>query len=93
MKWVPFDPSWVVELARAQLPEEKWLPEALRACTRCSYEDRAYAHFVDPSEPNRPGSEWQFVRVLLLHDPKLGHLVLDVLTGDRIGGIEFLDRL
>jgi len=93
MKWVSFDPSWLVALAQEQLPDEKWLPKALAACRSCSWESRAYAHFVDNSNPNQPGSKWQFERNLVLFDAKEGELVLDVLTERRIGGVEFLQRL
>jgi hypothetical protein len=50
-------------------------------------------HFANPRRPNRSGSEWQFERNLTLEDPKQGELTLDVLKGNRVGGIEFLDVL
>jgi hypothetical protein len=54
---------------------------------RWSWESRAYVHFVDPN------ADWQFVRNVILHCPTEGELVLDILTGNRVGGIEFVDRL
>jgi len=27
MNWEPYDPTWLVEPAREQVPEEPWLPE------------------------------------------------------------------
>ena len=57
--WKPYDPTWLVELAKAQLPEEPWLPAALAACTMARLESAAYIHFVKPADPDEPGSEWQ----------------------------------
>ena len=90
--WRPYDPAWLVALARAQLPEEAWLPDALARCTRASG-DIPQIHFVDPRRPNRRGSEWQFERNLTLEHPEHGELILDVLKRDRIGAVEFLGVL
>lgn len=90
--WRPYDPTWLVALARTQLPEEPWLPDALAKCTKASG-DIPQIHFVNPHRPNRPGSEWQFERNLELEDPEHGMLVLDVLKGNRIGAVEFLGVL
>ena len=91
--WKPYDPTWLVELAREQLPDESWLPKALAACTTSSRESAAYIHFVNPADPNKPESEWQFQTNLILKHPTEGDLVLDVLKGNRIGGVEFLAKL
>ncbi len=52
-----------------------------------------YIHFVDSTAPNKPGSQWQFERNILLYDKREGDLVLDILEGNRVGGVEFLKRL
>ena len=91
--WKPYDPEWLVELAKEQLPEETWLPAALSVCTTASQESAAMIHFVNPANPNEPGSEWQFDTNLILEHPTEGDLVLDVLKGRRIGGVEFLARI
>ena len=93
MNWESYDPSWLVELARDQLPEEPWLPGALALCRHARSESRAYVYFVDPVNANKPGSQWQFETNLILDHPSEGTLVLDVLTGQRIGGVEFLSRI
>ena len=54
MQWEPYDPTWLVVLAREQHPDLAWLPEALAACSGCCRESAAYIHFVDPGNPNRP---------------------------------------
>ena len=91
--WKPYDPAWLVQLAKEQLPEETWLPAALAACTMARQESDAYIHFVRPADPEEPGSEWQAQTDLTLKHPTEGDLVLDVLEGNRIGGVEFLAKL
>jgi hypothetical protein len=93
MDWKPYDPTWLVEWVRDNVPGEPWLPDALARCTRAAWQGRAYLCFVDPAAANQPGAEWQIDRGITLHHPAEGMLVLDVLTGRRIGGIEFLARL
>ena len=93
MQWKPYDPGWLVELARGSHPDEPWLAEALSRCTRAAQETPAYVYFVDPTPPNEPGSQWRFQENVVLEHPKEGGLVLDVLEGGRIGGVEFLKRL
>jgi len=93
MDWEPYDPTWLVDLARESYPDEPWLAAALERCTRAAHESRAYVHFVDPANPNAPGSAWQFVENIVLEHPTEGDIVLDILTDRRIGGAEFLSRL
>jgi len=88
--WADYDPSWLVALAREQLPA---LAPALSRCTRALVESKAYIYFVAGEGANQPGSEWQFDRNEFLSDPKEGDLVLDVLKDGRIAGLEFLARL
>jgi hypothetical protein len=91
--WKPYDPTWLVELAKAQLPDEVWLPAALAACTSSRQESDAYIHFVSPADADEPGSEWQVQTNFTLTSPTEGDVVLDVLEGNRIGGVEFLAKL
>jgi hypothetical protein len=93
MLWKPYDPGWLVALARETRPAEPWLAAALAKCTLAAEESRAYTYFVDPREANQPGSEWQFDSNVMLKHPVESDLVLDILIGQRVGGIEFLARL
>jgi hypothetical protein len=93
MQWKPYDPTWLVELARESRPDEPWLADALARCTRAAEESSAYTYFIDPTNPNQPGSEWQFEENVVLEHPHEGELVLDILGGRRVGGVEFLQRL
>lgn len=64
------------------------MARAVAACTRVCVESEAMIHFVDPH-----GAAWDFERNLFLESESHGELVLDVLEGHRIGGVEFLSRL
>ena len=88
-----FDPTWVRELAHESRPDLPWLADELGRCTSGTWTDACYIRFVDSSNANQPGSEWQFREVIELVHEKRGTLKLNVLTDDRIGGIEFYDRL
>ena len=88
-----FGPRMLIEAARHQATEFPWLPAALSKCGEGEWESRAYVRYVPCHQPNQPGSEWQFETNVVLHLPELGMVVLDVLQGQRIGGIELVDRI
>lgn len=95
--WEPYDPSWLVHLAERRAPGEAWLAEALARCTsvlRNTHQDDCL-YFVDPKQPNEPGSDWQFVNNIVLESHREicddeRDVILDVLTERRIGGLEFI---
>jgi hypothetical protein len=94
MRFKPFDPAWLVELAREQRNDLPWLAESLSRCTAASWKrSRIYVHFVDPDSANQPGAEWQYRETISLQHPTFGHIKLDVLQDNRVGGVEFYDRL
>ena len=91
--WEPYDPSWLVALARDQHPSETWLQTALARCTRCQRESKAYVRFVADRNANEPGSDWQFLTNLTLESAEEGFIVLDILVNNRVGGVEFVDKI
>lgn len=76
-----------------QAPEYRWLPQALRECGSGQWESGAYIGYVSRRNPNQPGAEWQFDSNVVLNHETLGMVVLDILKGNRLGGIEFVDRI
>ena len=58
-----------------------------------SAQSRARRTLVSSENPNQPGSDWQFDDNIILDDEKEGDLVLDILKGYRVGGVEFLSKL
>ena len=88
-----FGPQMLIDGARATAEQFPWLPAALSSCGAGEWENRAYVRYVSAVDPNNPGSEWQFETSVAIHHQELGTVVIDILRGGRIGGIEFLDRL
>jgi hypothetical protein len=88
-----FNPRMLIEDARAQAPKFPWLPAALDRCGPGEWESPAYVRYVSSKAPNQPGSDWQFEANLVIDHRELGMTVIDVLKGDRIGGIEFVDQI
>jgi len=88
-----FDPRNLIEDVLAQAPEFSWLPAALAGCGAGKWKSRAYVHYVSPVNPNQPGSEWQHKTNVVINHRVLGMVVIDILQDNRIGGIEFVDRI
>jgi hypothetical protein len=87
-----FDPRSLVEATKVQAPEFPWLIQALESCGPGQWESRAYVRYVSNQNPNQPGALWQFERNVVLNHQSLGMVVLDILRGNRLGGIEFVDK-
>jgi hypothetical protein len=92
LPWQSFDPSWLVELAREQHPDDKALHAALAECRQAQVQP-AYIRFVSGARPNQRGSAWQFGRNVALLDPLYGEVILEVLKDGRIGGAELWERM
>jgi hypothetical protein len=88
-----FDPRSLIQTVRSQAPEYPWLPDALANCPAGDWESAAYVGYVSRHSPNQPGSEWQFDTNVVLSHERLGMVVLDLLHGSRLGGIEFVDNI
>ena len=88
-----FHPTMLIETVREQAPEFPWLAEALTNCGDGEWESVAYVGYVSRANPNQPGADWQFEVNVVLEHAVLGMVVLDILKGNRLGGIEFVDRL
>jgi hypothetical protein len=87
MRAEPFDPSALVAAARLQHADKPWLADALARCTEVYPEGRAYLYAV------RPSGAVRVLETVTLHDRRLGTVVVDVLEGRRISGLEFLNKL
>ena len=89
--WRPYDPTWLIELAKVQKAHKPWLQRALAECTTaqartcCAPRVCGY-YFVDATHANSSGSAWQFETNLVLEDITDGRFViLDILQGRRVG--------
>ena len=88
-----FEPRMLIADAQAQAAELDWLPAALSNCGPGQWESCAYVHYVSGNAPNQRDSQWQFEKNIVINHKVFGMLVIDILRGDRIGGIEFVDRI
>jgi hypothetical protein len=88
-----FKPEMLAAAARVQAPEYSWLPLALERCGSGEWESPAYVRFISGQNANAPGAEWQFETNVVLEHPNFGTVVVDVLTENRLGGLEFLSRI
>lgn len=95
MEWEPYDPSWLVDWLREHRPSEPELASAAAVCTRAIPEDPncVYLRFVDTTDANKPGGDWQWDTNILLEGTPRGLVLLVMLEGGRIGGIEFVDEI
>lgn len=92
-KWETYNPQWLVEIAKRHIPDKIEIIQALEKCIQARAKSKAYIHFVDNEKPNQSGAEWQIEENIILEDEEYGTIVLDVLKGNRIGGVEFLKHL
>ncbi len=90
MSEVAYDPTWVVELARQQYPEDEKLHQALAACTNIvRYCDCGCGtpYFVD-LRPENPGEESDFGLRVTLEREDAPPVVIDLLPDGRVACIE-----
>jgi uncharacterized protein YuzE len=85
-----FKIDWIITLIKEQEPKRTDLIEQLQNSERKEWIRQAYIRFVSGEKPNLPGSEWQFEENIVLEHDTEGTIVLDILKGGQIGGIEFV---
>jgi len=90
MIWTAYDPTWIADAVRAGYPEEKVLLNDIVRCTTCIVKNEKYTYFVDATNANRPGSQWQFLKSIKIQNTAFGPIKLDILIGKKLGGVEFL---
>ncbi len=87
MSFSKYDPSWLVELAQKQFPELDWLPLALEACTEAERTEDGYGEvviFIDRMEG-------KFKENIILIEPKVGRIALDILIDGRVAGYSVIE--
>ena len=95
MQVEPYDPSWLVDLARSEGVDEE-IVELVTDCTQCYKESDAYIWFV----PEEEREKCQHASSVELHHPQKGVIVVDTATManqvqvvNMIVGIEFVDSI
>lgn len=92
-RWMVYDPGWLVDLAREQLPEEPWLTEALSKCTRCLVVSEYYVRLDDERCQGVSAQEQEFETSMILEHPRRGYIALDISRKNRVVGLEFLSKI
>jgi len=82
-----YDPTWLVELAKQQFPELDWLPTALEACTEAERTEDGYAEVVSFIDR----MEGKFKENIILIEPKVGRIALDILIDGRVAGYSVIE--
>ena len=85
-----YDPTWIVDLAKRQCPEDLRLQTALAACTRVvHYCDCGCGtvYFVDLS-PETAGEESDFGMQVVMNREDGPAVVVDLLPDGRVASIE-----
>lgn len=80
----------VIDLIKTNMPKKSSIQKVLENVKNGQWESKTYYKFIDSTHANKPGAEWQFKENMIVEHPTLGTIVLDILTEDRLGGIEFV---
>jgi hypothetical protein len=81
----------IIELLSKQEPARTEVIKSLQKSFGGKWTSSGYFRIVSAQNANNAGSEWQFLESIILKDESLGIIILDVLKGERVGGIEFFN--
>jgi hypothetical protein len=85
--------SQIIELVRKQEPMRHDVIKALTECRNGRWLGNAYFQFVDSTNANQIGAEWQFEENIVIEHPEKGTIIIDYLKDNKIGGIEFYELI
>lgn len=83
---LPYDPTWLIELAKKQIPDEIDIIDSMKLCTSvvgfcgCGCGD---PYFIDPES-----EDWDFDYNKVLEREDGIDIVLDIMKDKRIGRVE-----
>ena len=88
--WDIYDPSWLVELARKERPNDEWLISALQKCTYAcrestGREETYMTYFIDSQS-----SSWQFQANTSLTEWSEGEIIFDIMKDNSVGAAEII---
>ncbi len=83
----------IISFIKKHKPERQDLIIGLTNSVKGKWKNKAYYQFVDSSNANQDGAEWQFEENIILEHETLGTIIIDLLKDKRIGGIEFYNNL
>lgn len=88
--WEPYDAQWLISLL---LAADEIAVAADAKGRNWAEVGPHYVRFVDAERPNQEGAAWKHQRCMRLSSQSHGEIVVDVLSNDRVGGVELLDSL
>ena len=83
----------LIKILEKEEPKNEKLINSLQNCNGGKWKNKAYFQFVNSENPNKVGSEWQFLDNIIFEHEKFGTIILDLLKDNRIGGLEFYELL
>jgi hypothetical protein len=83
----------IIELVRQQEPLRKDVIKALTECKGGQWRGKAYFQFVDSTNANQIGAEWQIEENIVIEHPEKGTIIIDFLKDNKIGGLEFYELI
>ena len=83
----------IIEHLEQQEPLRQDVIKALTECRGGQWRGNAYFQFVDSTNANQNGAEWQFDDNIVVEHPKKGTIIIDFLKNKKIGGIEFYELI
>ena len=80
----------IIKFVEENYPDRKDIIAGLQNAAGGSWKGKAYFQFVDSTNANKEGAEWQHDECFVLDEEDI---VIDLLKDGRIGGIEFISLL
>lgn len=80
----------IIKMVMKQYPDRGDVITGLQNSIDGHWRSKAYFQFVDSTNANQPGAEWQHDDCIVLDE---ADIVIDLLKDGRIGGKEFLSLL
>ena len=84
------DMQAIIAIVQEQYPDWQDLVVALQNSIGGHWRGKAYFQFVDPTNANKPGAEWQHDDCIVIDET---NILIDFFKDGQIDGIEFLSLL
>jgi hypothetical protein len=83
----------LIKILEKEEPENETLIKSLRNCSGGKWKNKAYYQYINSENPNKIGSEWQFLDNIIFEHENYGTIIVDLLKDNKIGGLEFYKLL
>ncbi len=83
----------LIQILEKEEQKNENLINSLQNCKGGNWKNKAYYQFINSENPNQVGSKWQFLDNVIIEHKEIGTIIIDLLTDNRIGGLEFYELL